>query len=145
MSATEPLSYLMGVRVPHLSFHERKYLDASLFLLVVAELKLHFKRQHHYYLKLLKSNAHKEQVMLDADFTREIVKDILLTQEYSIDGIARYANTYTDVVYDIALGHNINPSAAFLQQLIALHLSVKPNLYRSLFKKILVDIKEEEA
>ncbi len=139
MSATEPLSHLMGLSATHLTYHEQCFLEADLFHQICEALKLYFKSQYKQYMRLLKSNLDKENTMLDADFTRLIIKDILLTEEYTLDGIAQYANTHTDVVYDIALGYNISPSAAFVQRIIALHRMVKPEIYKEISKKVMED------
>jgi hypothetical protein len=139
MSAKEPLSQLMGITSAHLTFDEKCFLEADLFYHVCEELKFYFKSQYKQYIRLLKSNIDKENTMLDNDFARLIIKDILLTEEYTLDGIACYANTHTDVVYDIALGYNVSPSAAFVQRVIALHRMVKPEIYRSILKKVMDD------
>lgn len=137
MPAKEPLAQLMGVSASHLTRDEKIYLEADLFFRICEELKTFFISQYKHYTKLLKSTNPLENKMLDADFTRSIIKDILLSEEYTLDGIAQYANTHTDVLYDIALGHNVAPSATFLQRVIALHRTVKPELYRSILNKII--------
>ncbi len=145
MPAKEPLTQLLGIHSSSLSLQERIFLEADLFLHICQELKVIFTNQYKTYFKLIKSNVDAEHTMLDADFTRLIIKDILLTDEYTLDGIAHYANTHKDVVVDIALGHNSCPSVTFVQKVIALHRSVRPELYRSISKKFMVEYEQSAA
>ena len=74
--------------------------------------------------------------MLEAYFVCLIIKDILSSEEYTLDGIARYTDTPEEVVEEILSERNKNPSARFLRRLIELHRSIRPSLYLMIMKKI---------
>ena len=50
-------------------------------------------------------------------------------------------DTYTseDVICEIAMGKNTNPSCATLKKIIELHRSVRHDLYREVIKKIVAE------
>ena len=74
--------------------------------------------------------------MLEANFVRLIIKDILATEEYNLKGIAYYTDTHEDVVQEVIDGRNTNPSATLLRRSIDLHRLVRRDLYHSIVKKI---------
>ena len=65
-----------------------------------------------------------------------VINDILATGAYTLQGIAYYTQTPEEIVYEVAIGCNLRPSAIFLQRLIDLHREVKQELYLSIRKKI---------
>lgn len=140
MSATEPLFELLGWSAAQLSQEERMIFEAETFFRFSEEFMSHYKQVHQQYFKLLKSETDKETNMLDADFTRLIIKDILVSEEYTLDGIACYANTHKDVIYDVVMGYNASPSVMFVKSMIALHRTVRPELYQQISRKILNDV-----
>ncbi len=111
-------------------------LEADLFSRVCAELKEHFREHQKDYLRLMKLNKHTELTMLDENFVALIIKDVLLSQEYTVEGMAQYTNLPEDIFYEIIEGRNITPSANLLQRVIELHRSVRPTLYNAIIKKI---------
>lgn len=140
MSATEPLFELLGWSAAQLSQEEKMILEAELFFRFCEELMSRYKHEHLQYFKLLKTESDKDTNMLDADFTRLIIKDILISEEYTLDGIAVYANTHKDVIYDVVMGYNASPSVMFVKSMIALHRTVRPELYQQISRKILSDV-----
>lgn len=140
MSATEPLFELLGWSAAKLSQEEKIILEAEIFFRFCEEFMSHYKHEYQQYFKLLKSEPEKEKTMLDADFTRLIIKDILLSEEYTLDGIACYANIHKDVIYDVVMGYNASPSVMFVKSMIALHRTVRPDLYQQISRKILNDV-----
>lgn len=74
--------------------------------------------------------------MLETNFVRLIIKDILATEEYDTQGVARYAYTHEDVIQEVIDGRNLNPSAMLLRRSIDLHRTVRRELYHSIMKKI---------
>jgi hypothetical protein len=78
-----------------------------------------------------------EIAMFEANFVKCIINDILSSEEYTLSGIAYYTETPEEIVYDIAIGHNISPSANLLRKIIELHRSVRSDLYRSIIEKII--------
>jgi hypothetical protein len=67
--------------------------------------------------------------MLDYNFMKYLVKEIILSGEYNVEGIALYTYTSPDIIYDIVAGVNQNPSFITCCRLIELHQMIKPKLY----------------
>jgi len=137
MSATEPLCRLIGIDPYKLSKEEYLILEAELFYSVCEELKEIFRIQHKEYFRLTKYTVEMESIMLEQNFLRFVINDILSTKEYTIEGIAYYVDTHTDVVSEVILGHNLNPSAILLHRTIGLHRSVRGDLYKTIMQKII--------
>jgi hypothetical protein len=136
MAAMEPLCHLAGLKSSRLTKEENLILEANLFTCVCEELKEIFRKQYKDYFHLLNFTRDMENAMLEKYFVRLIINDILSTKEYTLSGIARYTNTHEDVVEEILLERNTNPSALFLRRLIELHRSIRPTLYSAIMKKI---------
>ena len=75
--------------------------------------------------------------MLEANLARMLIQDILATEEYTITGIAYYTNTHADIIDEVMMGCNTNPSALLFRKLVELHGAVRRELYRTLLKKAL--------
>lgn len=136
MAATELLCHLVGINPSKLSRNEIFLLEAELFARICEELKEIFRKQYIDYFRLMKFTIEEENTMLDANFVRLIIRDILSTEEYNPSGIAYYTNTHEDVIYEVVDGRNTNPSATLLRKSINLHRSVRRDLYHALMKKI---------
>jgi len=120
-----------------LSAQEAYILEAGILLHICNELKTIFREKYRNYFQLINVTHEMEDVMLDENYIRLILQDILFTEEYNLSGIAYYTQTPEDVVYDIACGNNIRPSAVFLQKIIELHKLVRHELYETIFRKII--------
>lgn len=134
MSA-ETLNFVSGFNTSMLTKEENVLLEGCWFACICESLQETFKAQYKDYFYLLKFNAEKENSMLEENFVRLIINDILETREYDLKGIAYYTNTFEDVVEEIMIGKNKNPSAKFLQRLIDLHRSVRKDLYDLILRK----------
>jgi len=77
-----------------------------------------------------------ENMMIEAEFLRCVINDILSTEEYSLTGIAQHTDTPEDVVHEVITGNNRNPSFAFSRRIIELHRTVRPDVYQAIMKKI---------
>jgi hypothetical protein len=73
---------------------------------------------------------------MEDNFARCLVNDILLTEEYTLQGIAYYTQTPEEVIVEVAMGQNTRPSAILLRRIIELHRMVRSELYREMMKKI---------
>ncbi len=111
--------------------------QAEFFFIICEEIKEIFREQYRDYFSLMKFTIEMENNMLDVEFLRFIILDILSTEEYNLNGIATYTNTHEDVVHEVVSGLNVNPSANFLRKIIALHRSVRRELYEVIMKKII--------
>lgn len=136
MPAIQPLFYLFNKNIKTLSKNECFLLEASLLTYVCRELKEIFKEKHKAYFCLAKFTKEMEDIMLEANFVRLLIQDILASEEYDIAGIAHYIDTHEDVVQEIMMGCNTNPSAQFLQRIIELHKSIRRDLYMAIIKKM---------
>lgn len=148
MSAVQPfyLSLKMN-KLNHqkLSKTEILILEGILFINICEEIKEMMRQHNKDYFQLLKFNLEKENYMIEANFFRSLVNDILSTDEYNLFGIAYYTNTPEDVIYEIATGKNNNPTFVLSRKLIELHRNVKPNLYREIINKITTKEPFEES
>lgn len=61
------------------------------------------------------------------------------TNEYSLEGIALYADIHQDVIQEAYAGLNLHPSAALLRKTIELHRTVRRELYQDIMKKIVLE------
>lgn len=136
MSATEPLYHLIGITSLQLTKEERLLLEAEIFAHTCGELKEIFRKQYKDYFRLMKFTIEMENAMLESQFARLIIQDILATGEYNLTGIAQYTNSYEEVIEEIMTGLNLTPSAIFMQKLIELHRSVRRELYASIIRKV---------
>lgn len=140
MSAMEPLCSLIGINPSKLTKEEVFILEAVLFANICKELKEFFREQNKDYFRLMKFNIEMENVMLESKFVRLIIQDILSTEEYNLRGIACYTDTHEDVVNEVFVGRNTNPSGVLLQRVIELHRTVRRDLYDTIIKKLLRNI-----
>ena len=136
MSATEPLCHLIGIRSDVLSLMENSLLEAELFTRMYRGLKDVIRREYQNYFSLLRFNQTMENAMLETNFIRSVISDILSTEEYSLSGIACYTDTPEEVIHEVMMGMNSNPSLRFSRKIIELHRSVRPAVYQAIMEKI---------
>lgn len=136
MAAVEPLCNVIDINSKLLSREENLIVEAELFIRVCDELRDLFKVFNKEYLRLLKLDYERENMMIEADFLRHVVQDILMSKEYSVEGIAYYTQIPEEVITDLMLGKNAEPSLPLSRKIIDLHRSVRPNLYREIMKKV---------
>jgi len=136
MPAIEPLCHLMSIKHSKLNREENFFLEAVLFTRLCEEIKECQRTELKNYFRLMKFTVEKENIVLEKHFVIFIMKDILSTEEYTLEGIALYTDTHKDVVEEIFSARNTNPSARFLGRLIELHCTIRRSLYLSLMKKI---------
>jgi hypothetical protein len=136
MSVMEMLYQFKNVTPPSLSKHEVLILEAELFYLICTELKNIFRDQYKNYFRLLKFNTEMEDAMIESNFLRCLVQDILASEEYTLEGIAFYTRMPEDIIYDIATGKNPNPSIELSRRIIELHRTIRPEVYKQIMQKI---------
>jgi hypothetical protein len=137
MAAMEPLCHLIGVSPKKFSKEEFKLLEAEIFIRICDELKEVFRQQYKDFFYLMKFTIIQEDTMLEKNFTQFILNDILSTKEYTIQGIAYYADIPEDVIQELASGLNTRPLATYLRRVIELHRLVRRELYQAIGKKII--------
>jgi hypothetical protein len=136
MAAMEPLCQILGINSSTLTKEENLILEAQLFTQIYEELKGVIQARYKDYFQLIKYNKDMETMMIESDFLRCIIKDILSTKEYSLLGIACYTNTPADVINEVMAGNNKDPSFSFSRRVIELHRMVRPEIYQAIMKKI---------
>lgn len=142
MSAIEPYYSLISTSAKHLSESETRLLEADIFCSLCKEIKLYLKEKYYQeIIFLMRLSKKEEEVMLETNFLKTIIDDILATNEYTLTGIAYYTDTPEDVIVEIVTGKNQRPSAIFMQRVIDLHRLVKKDLYKQLAKKITLTYK----
>lgn len=137
MPATEPLCYLVGISPAKLTKEENLIIEVELFTRICEVLKGEFKTKNKGFLRIVKCHIEAENEIMETKVVRDVINDILSTEEYTLTGIACYTQTPEDVVYEVASGLNTNPSATFLRKIIELHRSIRRDLYREIIKKIM--------
>jgi hypothetical protein len=139
MAAIKSLCSLIEINFRGLSKVELIALEAELFRNVCLELKNHFMEQHKDFFEVMNFTAETEGNMLENNFTKLILKDILLTQEYTLEGLANYTGVHIDILHDVICGLNMNPSAALLQRAIDLHRTVRSGFYHCIIQKVIAE------
>jgi hypothetical protein len=114
MSAIKNLLHLTGIPTDQLTKEESFILEAEFLIQICNELKQYFKVQYYKeYFYLMKFTNQMEEAMLESTFISCVIKDILSTEDYTLPGIAYYTQTPEEVLYDVAMGRNTNPSITF--------------------------------
>jgi hypothetical protein len=139
MCSTELMSDLMGIKSSKFSKIESLILEGELFTRLCDEIKKLSKTKYCNYFRLMKFNAKAEDEMLEGHLVRYVIDDILATGDYTLQGIAYYTHIPEDVVYDMAIGHNLDPSSNLFRRMLKLHRSVRTDLYEQMMKKIISD------
>lgn len=139
MAAIEPLYHLLNINLPRLTKEEKLILEVELFTHLCDELKLIFKNKYSAYFHLIKMTE-RENTMIETDFIRFVINDILSSKAYSLQGIAYYTETTEDVICDIVLGQNMAPSFSLSRKIIHLHRTARPQLYQAIVNKIIQPI-----
>src|SRR3990167_812769 len=143
MSAMEPLVQLIGIDPKKLSKEEYMFLEMELFTKLYEAFREYARQQYKDYFSLMRLDFKQEETMLDFSLSRLLVKDILSTEEYTIEGVAYYTNVPVEIVEEVVLGNNTNPSALFIRKMMELHRLVRPMLYQCMMKKVLTGYKEQ--
>lgn len=136
MSAIQELCCLYGVDPKQFSKEENILLEANLFTRICEELKEIYREQNKDFFRLIKFTKEMEDEMLEANFIRHVINDILATDEYTLDGIAYYSGSSEDVIHEVATGLNTSPSLSLARKIIELHRTIRPDLYRTILSKI---------
>jgi hypothetical protein len=137
MAALEPLCLLIGIEPGKLSTNENMILEFEFIYQIYAELKEIFRAYNKEYYRLIQFSYAMENVMLEKDFMNFVIKDILSTGLYTVDGIANYIGKDDEVVNDILVGRNDNPSLNLFRGIIQLHKNVRGDIYKNIMARII--------
>jgi hypothetical protein len=139
MPAIERMSQSLGLNIKKLSRDEILIVEIELFARICEELREIYKQKYADYFYLIKFDLEKVNTMFEENFIVDVIKDLLLSKEYSLEGIACYTQTPEEVICDIAAGCINSPSLHLSRRLISLHRNARPNLYREIMKKIIAE------
>lgn len=145
MPAIERLSHALGLNIKKLTREEITIVEIELFTQVCEELREIYKRKHAGYFYLVNYDLEKANTMFDENFIGDVIKDLLLSKEYSLQGIASYTQTPEEVICDIATGAINSPSLHLSRRLISLHRNARPHLYKEIMKKIVAEYADNTA
>lgn len=134
MAALEP--FFQSTFLKNLTREEIYLLEVDVFLKLYKELINFFRLCFFDSQNQENSNIDMETNMIENNFIRYLIRDILVTEEYTLKGIALYAQTSLDVIYDIIVGRNDSPSLMISRRIMELHRSTRPMLYREILAKI---------
>lgn len=140
MSAIQLWSNILGIQPKNFRKIEILMLEAVVFTRICEEIKKFFIEQRKEFFGLLKYTDEMKNNTIESEFLKLMILDILASGDYNMEGIACYANTHVDVVQEIISGLNNHPSAMLLQRILALHRSVRQDLYKMTLKKIIADL-----
>jgi hypothetical protein len=144
MPALDWLCHIAGIDSHQFSKEENLLLEIELFFRLCNQLKELFSTQFKEYFQLIRMNTEMENIIMEANFMRCIVNDILLSEAYTLSGIALYTQMPEDIIYEVAAGCNTSPSFYLSRKIIELHRSVRPELYKEMMKKITQGFVKEE-
>ncbi|MBA3661117.1 MAG: hypothetical protein H0W64_05295 [Gammaproteobacteria bacterium] len=78
-----------------------------------------------------------ENSMISSLTISKLVNDLLINNEYSLEGLASYTGYPQDVIYDLAAGVNSEPTLVLSAKIIELHSIARREVYNDLVHKAL--------
>lgn len=116
-----------------------------MFVRVLEEISEIFTNDYRAFQKLLKNEMNIEEKVMEVNFLRNLINDILSTDEYTLEGVANFIRMPIDIVLEIVSGINTNPSWMLVSRIIKLHSNVRRDVYRTIIKKIVSEESLEKA
>jgi hypothetical protein len=136
MATTELLTSLFQLYcIPNLLKKEKCLLETIFFVYLYQELLIHFEEQ------TAKDQSVEEESMLDGYVIRQLIHDLISSEDYSIPGIACYTGFPEDVIFDLASGVNAHPSLSFARKIVELHAMARREFYSKLIPKVWSKVK----
>lgn len=97
-----------------------------------------YKMLHDSFLNVKQFHHHStEYFTMDSRIIQLLIKNILDTEQYTLEGIANYTHFPFDIIYDAACGISNQFSIAFWVRIVDLYLKVKPDVYPVLINRLL--------
>ena len=134
-----PLMGLLGLPARKLSRKEVFLLEVYLWYKIDKVIRDKIYVTYNKYFHLIKINKEKRMEMLDIEAARIMVKDILESGDYNLEGIANYTASCEEVIFDVLCGR-IEPSISLFRRLLEIHYVVKKDFYYDLIQKVKEDI-----
>ena len=139
MSKTDLVGCLFGQKASKLSKAEKLLLEIIIVARFYQELSNFFKSRYRNYHSLIKHYLIQEENMFNVKLMPEIINDIIATKQYSLAGIAIHTQIPEEVLSDVAIGINNNPTLEFSRKIFELHMGVRRHLYDEIMRKIVSD------
>lgn len=134
MYILDSMCWLCGIDRKWLTQDEQSLLDAWLLDLACEELA-NFYREYN-------------NMEISRNVVNLMLLDLIHSNDYTISGVAAYANLPEEVIYDIAMGSITNPTLNVSRKIIKLHVGARGELYQRVMQKItekyLVDKRPQE-
>lgn len=134
MATMEYLCCAAGVDPKLLSKEENLLLEAALVSSLCDELAQIY--QIKIPANLSKNFQENKNMMTYGNIINLILQDLIKSNDYTISGVASYSNVPEEVIYDIAIGSNNNPSLEVSRKIIELHKTARHDLYQKVMQKI---------
>jgi len=134
MATLEYLCRMAGVNPASLSKEENWLIEAALLNALCEELTQIYTTKIS--LHTIKNYHEKENMMITSNVIPLILQDLIQSNDYTINGVATYSNVPEEVIYDIAIGNNNNPSLEVSRKIIELHRTARADLYHRVMQKI---------
>jgi hypothetical protein len=131
------LSHSNNVLPANLTRTELLVVELAFLIHIHASLKDWIRESYKEYFHTLNFTQEMEEEMIKANLISNLIKDILITQQYTIEGIAMYTNAPPEAIEDVLSGKNHQPSFELAQRIIDLHKMVRPKLYKEIINKII--------
>ncbi|EKD73282.1 MAG: hypothetical protein ACD_45C00375G0002 [uncultured bacterium] len=122
MNILENLCWVCGINWKFLSKEEQILLDA-LLLDAMCE-------------QLMEIYQEEGKMDMSSNVVTLMLVDLIKSQDYTISGVATYANLPEDVIYDIAIGTIHNPTLETSRKIIQLHVGARSEIYQRVMQKI---------
>jgi hypothetical protein len=135
MAATELWCHLFGINPFQLTPQENLILEIELFNRIYEELMEMYKTKYKEYFLLIKINM--DTVMHETNILRFVIDDIVISEDYSAEGLAYHMHIPEEVLSDLMSGKNKAPSLQLSRKIFDVHRTIRPDLYKEIVKKII--------
>jgi hypothetical protein len=132
MSQIEYIHQLAGIDSSQLEKDEILLLEAAMLDSLCNELSMRYQGTFNH----IKEYHQEISTMINAHFIYFITHDLINSNDYTIEGIANYSDIPEEVIVDIIIGTNNNPSIEVSRKIIELHRLARPDLYKRILNKI---------
>ena len=114
-------------------YKQKKLLQAFL----LTHLQVLFYKTYQKVIRQQPNDSTREYDAMDSNITQQVIRDIVATGEYSLEGIAYYTRIPFDVIFDGVCGKNNRLSTTSWTRIVGLYLQVKPEMLQRLSDPIL--------
>ncbi|TAK71992.1 MAG: hypothetical protein EPO11_10690 [Gammaproteobacteria bacterium] len=80
---------------------------------------------------------YQKRDVIDGCLIKQLVHEIVQTGKFSLESIAFYVNVPVDIIVDISVGINTDPSLSLAGKIIDLYISAKKSYYQTLIKRLM--------